>query len=224
MPRASLSTRRPGPRAGGADRPHQTHGTRADIFAAAAHAFSMHGYDGVSVDEIANQANVNKAMIYYHFSDKLTMYREVVRDMLRDAGTRLGSIAEDPGPADVRIERFIETFVIMKEARPWMPTLMLREMAEGAPHLDVETLGMMRSVFTAFNRILVDGQEQGIFRPVHPVLGYMSVLGPLLLNAARERAAAAEPGRGNLPMFVEVSREDLVRHLQQAALRMLAKD
>lgn len=197
--------------------------TQQQIFLAAAHRFSSHGFDGVGVDEIARDAGVNKAMIYYHFKDKLTLYREIVRDMLREAGARLTAIAEDPGPADRRLGQFIETFADLKDARAWLPTLMLREMAEGAPHLDLGTLGMMRAVIGAFARIVADGQTQGLFRrDINPVLGYLSVIGPLLLNAARERAAA-RPGRGKLPMFVAISREDLVRHLQQAALRMLSR-
>jgi TetR/AcrR family transcriptional regulator len=197
--------------------------TRQDVFLAAARLFSARGFDSVGVDEIARDARVNKAMIYYHFKDKLTLYREIVRDMLRETGARMTVIAGDAGPADRRLEQFIETFVDLKEAREWLPTLMLREMAEGAPHLDLETLGMMRTIFGAFTRIIADGQAQGLFRPVNPVLGYLSTIAPLLLNAARERAGA-HPGRGKLPMFVTVSRADLVSHLQQVALRMLAKD
>jgi len=198
--------------------------TRGDVFLAAAHAFSARGFDGVGVDDIARDARVNKAMIYYHFKDKLTLYREIVRDMLRQTGDRLQAIANDPGPADERLRQFIETWVDLKESRAWLPTLMLREMAEGAPHLDLETLGMMRTVFAAFGRIVADGQAQGIFRrDAHPILSYLSTIGPLLLNAARERAAAA-PGRGKLPMFVPIPRAELLSHLQDAALRMLAKD
>lgn len=204
--------------------PREARDTRGAVFLAAAHAFSARGYDGVGVDDIARAARVNKAMIYYHFKDKLTLYREIVRDMLRDAGTHITAIADDPGPADRRIERFVETFAVLKDARPWLPTMMLREMAEGAPHLDLETLGMMRGIFGAFARIVADGQAQGRFRQdVQPMLGYLSVIAPLLLNAARERAAA-KPGRSGLPMFVAIPSTDVVRHLQQVALRMLAKD
>ena len=47
--------------------------TRAAVTAAAADAFSQRGFDGVIVDDIARAAGVNKAMIYYHFEDKLVM-------------------------------------------------------------------------------------------------------------------------------------------------------
>jgi hypothetical protein len=104
-----------------------------------------------------------------------------------------------------------------------MPPLMLREMVEGAPRLDLETLGLMRRVFASFARMVGEGQHAGAFREVHPVLAYLSVIGPLLLNAARERAAV-KPGRADLPMFVPVSRDALRSHLTGAALRMLATD
>lgn len=197
--------------------------TRTAIFRAAAESFSARGFDGVGVDDIARRARVNKAMLYYHFRGKLGLYREVVRDMLRDAGGRLTLIAETAEPADVKLQRFVETFIALVDERPWMPTLMLREMAEGAPRLDPETLGRMRHVFVVFAGILAEGQAAGLFRETHPVLAYMSVIAPMLLNTARERAAA-RPGRAALPMFAAVSREELSRHLQRAALRVLTKD
>ena len=197
--------------------------TRAAVFSAAAQTFSWRGFDGATVDDIARTAGVNKAMIYYHFADKLALYREVVCEMLREAGAAVTAIADRPSaPAD-KMAAFITAFIGLSHARPYFPTLMMREIAEGAPHLDVDTLGLMRSVFLAFGRILAEGQKSGVFRQIHPVLAYMTVLGPLLLNAARERAAAT-PGRGELPMFVHVSHLDLTRHMQSVALRMLQKD
>ena len=70
--------------------------TREDVFLAAAELFSARGIDGVGVDDIARAARINKAMIYYHFEDKLALYREVVRDMLRAVGTLAGGFADRP--------------------------------------------------------------------------------------------------------------------------------
>jgi len=224
---ATRVRRRPAPRQRpkrrGGPRPGADAGaTRTAVFAAAANAFSWRGFDGVIVDTIAREAGVNKAMIYYHFTDKLALYREIVCEMLRDAGARIGSIATSQATPSDKLSRFIEAFVALSDARPYFPTLMLREIAEGAPHLDADTLALMRNVFLAFGRILAEGQQIGVFRPVHPILAYMSILGPLMLNAARERAAA-RPGRDELPMFAQVSHVDLTRHMQYVAQQMLRR-
>jgi TetR/AcrR family transcriptional regulator len=233
VPRKAATARAAAPRRPGPGRPARPRAaqdrtasprdlaTRDAVFLAAAEAFSAHGFDGVSVDAIAARARVNKAMIYYHFDDKLALYREVVRDMLRAAGARIQAIADTHDPADAKVKAFIAALVDLAGQRPWFPTLMMREIAEGAPRLDPDTLGLMRHVFLTFGGLLAEGQAAGLFRPVNPVLAYMSTLGPLMFNAARERAAA-QPGRGHLPMFAEVPRPDLVRHMQELALRMLA--
>jgi TetR/AcrR family transcriptional regulator len=210
--------RRGGPRPGGS-----ADATRRALFAAGADLFSRRGFDGVVVDDIARAARVNKAMLYYHFHDKLGLYRAVVQDMLREAGARMTAIADGGESAELRMTRFIGAFVALADGRPYFPTLMMREIAEGASHLDAETLALMRVVFLAFCRILADGQQRGIFREVQPILAYMTVLGPVLLNAARERAAA-RPGRQQLPMFVRVPHADLTGHMQEVARRMLRKD
>ena len=183
-------------------------------------AFSARGFDGVGVDDIAAQAQVNKAMIYYHFADKLALYRAVVSDMLSTLAATATEIAESSAtPAD-KLNRFIENFVTNAVQRPWFPTMMLREIAEGAPHLDLDTFELMKGVFMAFGRILGEGAAPGTFRPVHPILAYTSIVGPLLMNAARERMAA-QPGRSQLPMFAEISHTDLIAHIQLTAHRML---
>jgi AcrR family transcriptional regulator len=161
-------------------------------------------------------------MIYYHFTDKLGLYRAIVCEMLREAGARVTTIAAAPEPPNHKLSRFIVEFIALADERPYFPTLMMREIAEGALHLDPDTLALMRTVFLAFGRILAEGQQTGAFREVHPVLAYMTVLGPVMLNAARERAAA-QPGRSALPMFVKVPHADLTQHMQMVALRMLER-
>jgi TetR/AcrR family transcriptional regulator len=196
--------------------------TRAAVFDAAAQLFSARGFDGVTVDDIAARARVNKAMIYYHFADKLALYRAVVGDMLRAMGARVAAIASTAASPHDRLEAFVAAFVEMADTRPWFPPLMLREIAEGAPRLDAATLNLLRTVFGAFAAIIGEGQARGAFRPVHPVLAYLSIVGPILLNAARERSAAGR-GRKKLPMFVALPRAELTAHMQQAALRILAR-
>ncbi len=214
--------KRPGPTPA-AGRADTAAATRDLVFAAAAAEFSAHGFDGVSVDAIAAAAGVNKAMIYYHFEGKLGLYRAVVRDMLGAVGGAASGIAASADAPDTQIERFIHTLAHLRDERPWFPPLMMREMAAGGPRLDPDTLALMKAVFVAFAAMLDAGVAARLFRKVHPVLAYMTIMGPLMMNAVRERAAA-QPGRAHLPMFAAVDRRELVAHMQLTALRMLAKD
>ena len=135
--------------------------TREAVFESAAALFSRRGFDGVSVDDIARQAGVNKAMIYYHFADKLALYRAVLADGLSRMGATASGIDTSADRPAGKLDRFIEAFVRMTEIRPWMPALMLREIAEGAPRLDADTLSHMRVVVASFASILAQGQQTG---------------------------------------------------------------
>ena len=197
--------------------------SREAVFNAAADLFSRHGFDAVTVDDIARAAGVNRAMLYYHFADKLALYRDIVCRMLDEAGARVAAIVDLPLAAPEKLERFIGSFVALADSHPYFPPLMLREIAEGALHFDAEILTRMRNVFLAFTRVLAEGQRAGLFRDVNPVLAYMTVIGPVLLNTARERAAQ-QPGREQLPMFAQVPHDELTRHMTRVGLQMLQKD
>jgi AcrR family transcriptional regulator len=197
--------------------------TRDAVFDSAATRFAKRGFDGVSVDDIARDAGVNKAMIYYHFADKLALYRAVLADGLSRMGATVHDIASSVDTPAIKLDRFIEAFVRMTETRPWMPALMLREIAEGAPRLDADTMSHMRVVITSFAAILKQGQEAGVFRRVHPILAYESVIGPIIINAARERVAAQSIRRNaDFPLLVAISHDEVIAHGQENARRMLA--
>src|SRR5215813_9223680 len=54
--------------------------SRAAILDAAALEFAVLGIDGARTDAIAREAGVNKALLYYYFKDKETLYGEVLNN------------------------------------------------------------------------------------------------------------------------------------------------
>jgi AcrR family transcriptional regulator len=212
----SRAKRRGGPRPG-----TTTGDSREAVFSAAAHAFARRGFDGIGVDDIARDAGVNKAMIYYHFADKQALYLEIVCAMLEDLGQIVSRVADASATPSDKLDAFIDALATRAAERPYFPSLMIREIADGAPRLDARALTLMRTVFGSFGRILADGIARGDFQPVSPVLAYLTIIGPLVLNAARERAGS---GRAEWPMFAHVSHADLTRHMHLVARRMLRKE
>src|SRR5215470_16391835 len=64
-------------RMGSRGRPEES---RAAILKAAAYEFAEHGIAGARTDSIAREARVNKALLYYYFKDKETLYSAVLDD------------------------------------------------------------------------------------------------------------------------------------------------
>jgi AcrR family transcriptional regulator len=54
--------------------------TEEKIMASALSEFAEYGYEGARVDRIAERAGVNKAMIYYHYKGKESLYEKIIRD------------------------------------------------------------------------------------------------------------------------------------------------
>ena len=74
-PRAKMAeTARPA----GPGRPKDP-GKRAAILLAAKQMFVRHGFEGVSMDQIASEAGVSKLTVYSHFGDKGNLFSEAVR-------------------------------------------------------------------------------------------------------------------------------------------------
>lgn len=197
-------------------------GSQAALFRAAAAEFAGRGYDAAGVDRIAARARVNKAMIYYHYGSKRGLYVAILRDMFREVGARTRAIADAAEPAVEKLDRWIGAIVEEAAARPWFPPIMLREVASGAPHLDPETLGHMNAVFATVRDIVAQGQHEGVFRRVDPVLTHLTILPPILIYFARERVLAS--GKTARGILAPRRRDEFVRHMQASVRGMLRKE
>ena len=56
--------------------------TQARILDAAIALFAQRGYDGASITAIASRAGVSRATVFWHFSDKASLFQEACRRML----------------------------------------------------------------------------------------------------------------------------------------------
>jgi AcrR family transcriptional regulator len=198
--------------------------SRPAIFQAAAQEFALRGYDAAGVDRIADKARVNKAMLYYHYGSKQGLYVDVLRDMFRAVGTRTRAIAQGTDAAETKLDAWIVTMVEEASARPWFPPIMLRELASGAAHIDVETFGMMNAVFTAVRDVIRQGQREGTFREVDPLLTYLTILPAILIFFARQRIVATQ--RKNVQgLAAAAPREvsEFIRHMQGSARALLRR-
>src|SRR6187549_3033477 len=96
--------------------------SRTRIVRAAAAEFAARGYAGASVDRIARAARLNKAMIYYHFTSKAALYREILRDMFDAVRGRVTAVAASDASPDDKIRAYVAAIADEADARPHFPS------------------------------------------------------------------------------------------------------
>ena len=163
--------------------------TRQRILAAAAEVFAEHGFGGAGVDEIARRAGVNKAMLYYHVGDKAALFGEVVSASVgRIAEAVASALAATDDPRE-RLRAIPRAFAQVVRERPFLPQLMLREVAAGGPNLPPRVLERMAEVMGMTKAVLEEGYSKGAFRKVDPLVTHLLLIGTMmfLANALRMR-------------------------------------
>ena len=85
--------------------------TRARILIVAEKLFSEKGFDATRVDEIAEKAEVNKALIYYYFKSKDAILEALFSSAIRDIIVMIENIYEDFKIDEDEIKRMFDCFV-----------------------------------------------------------------------------------------------------------------
>jgi TetR/AcrR family transcriptional regulator len=160
--------------------------TRARIRKAGIEEFAARGYDGAGVDRIARKARVNKALIYYYFESKRGLYREILQDALSQLVAALSAVVERDLDARRKLDVYVDTLTGFLHDQKHLPPIMLRELAEGGRHLDVEALRTMAILPAVLVRLVGQGRREGAFSDIEPLMLHFVLLGTTMLMASNE--------------------------------------
>jgi TetR/AcrR family transcriptional regulator len=194
-------------------------GTRERLFAAGATEFAARGFAGANVDRIADAADVNKAMLYYHFKSKAGLYGEILRDMFDAVARRLAeATAPHADPAE-RIRAMVVAIAREAEARPHFPAIWLREIAEGGTHVDKGTMAVIVGILQQVAGAVQEGVAAKRFVPANPLLIQLGIVGPLLMFFATAPMRRKQAAR--LELAGQLTTEQVIAHVQRVALLTL---
>jgi AcrR family transcriptional regulator len=168
--RAHRTASQAAPRMGSRGQPEES---RAAILKAAAHEFAEHGIAGARTDAIAREARVNKALIYYYFKDKETLYGAVLDNAFMGLKATVFRVLDGDLAPREKILAYVGAYFDFVASNQIYPRLMQREMMrarEGAsPHFNKLVKTYFQPIFLRVSQVLKQGISQGEFRPVDPV-------------------------------------------------------
>src|SRR5260370_21690738 len=147
---ARLFRHRPPPsRMGSRGQPEES---RAAILQAAAKEFAEHGIAGARTDAIARQAGVNKALLYYYFKDKETLYGAVLDHAFSGMKTTVFHVLDSEMPPREKILAYVGAYFDFIASNQIYPKLMQREMMRAREGHSVHIDRLVKSYFQPIYR------------------------------------------------------------------------
>lgn len=189
---------------------------------AALELFAEHGYDGVSVEQIARQAGANKALINYHFGGKAELYAAILKATFEGMSGELAALRGGSRPADQALREFVGLMGGMVQRHPSLPRMILREILSGGERMPDEVLPHFISVFETVRGIVERGVRSRRFRSVDPFLTHLSLVGSLMFFFVTRRFREQKIAKLGLPIRAEPRAGDYIAHLQELMVRGLA--
>ena len=165
----SSHPRRVSPRLGSRNQPEES---RAAILHAAAREFAEKGIAGARTDAIARAAGVNKALLYYYFKDKETLYGAVLDHAFSGMKTTVFQALDSDLPPRQKILAYVGAYFDFIASNQIYPKLMQREMMrarEGnSVYIDRLIKTYFRPIYKRVGDLLRKGIAEGEFRKVDP--------------------------------------------------------
>lgn len=152
------------------------------ILAAAVQVFAQKGFDGARTDEIAAEAGVNKAMIYYYFKSKENLYTVIVETVFGKVYLILSRHLSlvDVNTPEQGILSFIDSYVDFIYAHRIFVKVMLWDLARGGTIVARVAGKVMRDKTEQVRGIFEQAAREGYIRPVDPKHLLVSIIGMVL--------------------------------------------
>ena len=133
------------------------------ILDAAVRVFARHGFHTSRVGDIAEEAGVAHGLLYHYFSSKDEVLQTLFSENWGDLLMRFELVESSDEPADEKLRGIVKILLRTWRNDPALVTVMVREVGR-SPHLatQVEDIG---KGFAVIQRIIEEGQAEGVFRP-----------------------------------------------------------
>lgn len=148
--------------------------TETRIVQAAEKVFLRDGFDGARMQDIADEADINKAMLHYYFRNKEKLFEQILLGKFAQFMPQMNiALADSSLDAIQRLEGFIDIYLDLLQANPALPLFIVnsvnrnpQSMLKQRGHLPLMLIGLLQEAI-----------DKGQIKPIDPEQLVLSIMG-----------------------------------------------
>ena len=140
--------------------------TEGQILVAAKKIFQKKGMDGARMQEIADEAGINKAMLHYYFRSKKLLFEAVLSNAFNLLAPQLNKILNDDSSIEEKVKNFTHNYITFISKHPYLPNFIIQEMNRNPTFFEKIQNNAAFLTLDKFNSQVALEVEQGILKPI----------------------------------------------------------
>ncbi|WP_143307465.1 TetR/AcrR family transcriptional regulator [Chitinophaga vietnamensis] len=193
--------------------------TEAQIKAAAQKIFLQKGLAGARMQDIADEAGINKAMLHYYYRSKDKLFEIIFEEAMDNMLKSLHSILQSRGSFKEMVAGIVDNYITQLSARPYLPVFILNEINQNPERM----IRRFRNAshppdIEAFAERVKQAQKKGEIRKISPLQLLMNVISMCVFPFAAKPLIQALAGLDEVQyrMAMEERRKQLTEFILAA--------
>lgn len=190
------------------------------ILQAAMDVFIEKGWHGAKMQEIADKAEINKAMLHYYFRNKETLYHKIFEKVFKTFFSQLGQYYRKDLPLEQFLKLFIDKYMDLLKTQHKIPMFILRELSEGGKMVP----GIIRKISENVDdwlppkliQMLEKEKKQGLITDIDAVQFIITMLGSCIFYFIAEPMV-----KSVLPMPDDYDRDAFIEKRKKQVFKVL---
>jgi AcrR family transcriptional regulator len=142
--------------------------TEQKILSAARQIFLEKGMDGARMQDIADRAGINKALLHYYFRNKEKLFQTVFIEAASNFLSTIVIITTTDTSLFDKIEKFVEAYINMLAQHPFLPMFILNEVNKQDKTFITKIWGNKKPPIQMFLKQVADEAKKGNIKPIEP--------------------------------------------------------
>lgn len=155
--------------------------TEEQIFLAAQRVFQEKGFAGARMQEIADEADINKSMLHYYYRSKEKLFLEVFQSSVKKIFPQLIAILSSEDDLQAKVKKVVEFYYDTFRKNPTLPSFVIHEMNQHPKRFKEFISSLEIEIPSTFAEQLKKEIESGRIMPMKPTHFLINVVSLCLM-------------------------------------------